>query len=155
MLLLTFNTGASSKLENAAVQMALERGVEGIIFAAMYHRSVRVPKDAFRLPLVLVDCFAPKSPVPSVVPDEFQGGYLATKLLLEKGHRRIAMINAGRKYPAAVGPGIILPRLRTGPHTSRICLTPYDLLVDGLFLRPRAWRRPRHFQCLGYISCYR
>jgi LacI family transcriptional regulator len=103
MLLLTFNTGGSSKLENAAVQMALERGVEGIIFAAMYHRSVRVPKDAFRLPLVLVDCFAPKSPVPSVVPDEFQGGYLATKLLLEKGHRRIAMINAGRKYPAAVG----------------------------------------------------
>ncbi|MEA3206629.1 MAG: LacI family transcriptional regulator [Verrucomicrobiota bacterium] len=103
MLLLTFNTGGSSKLENAAVQMALERGVEGIIFAAMYHRSVRVPKDAFRLPLVLVDCFAPKSLAPSVVPDEFQGGYLATKLLLEKGHRRIAMINAGRKYPAAVG----------------------------------------------------
>ncbi len=103
MLLLSFNTGGNSNLEDAAVQMALERGVEGIIFAAMYHRSVRVPKDAFRLPLVLVDCFAPNCPVRSVVPDEFQGGYLATKLLLEKGHRRIAMINADRKYPAAVG----------------------------------------------------
>jgi LacI family transcriptional regulator len=28
---------------------------------------------------------------------------LATKLLLEKGHRRIAMINADQKYVAAVG----------------------------------------------------
>jgi LacI family transcriptional regulator len=37
------------------------------------------------------------------VPDEVNGGYAATKLLLEKGHRRIAMINADLKYPAAAG----------------------------------------------------
>src|SRR5262249_43178063 len=92
MLLLTFNTGGDSIVEEAAVQMALERGVEGIIFAAMYHRAVQVPKDAFRLPLVLVDCFARDCTVRSVVPDEVKGGFSATKLLLEKGHRRIAMI---------------------------------------------------------------
>jgi uncharacterized protein (TIGR03118 family) len=103
MLLLTFNTAGNATMEEAAVQMALERGVEGIIFATMYHRAVQVPKDAFRLPLVLVDCFARNCPVPSVVPDEVNGGFLATKLLLEKGHRRIAMINADQKYPAAVG----------------------------------------------------
>ena len=103
MLLLTFNTAGNPAMEEAAVQMALERGVEGIIFATMYHRAVQVPKDAFRLPLVLVDCFARNCPVPSVVPDEVNGGFLATKLLLEKGHRRIAMINADQKYPAAVG----------------------------------------------------
>lgn len=83
--------------------MALERGVEGIIFAAMYHRAVKVPKDAVRLPLVLVDCFARNSQIRSVVPDEVNGGFSATKLLLEKGHRRIAMINADQKYPAAEG----------------------------------------------------
>jgi LacI family transcriptional regulator len=103
MLLLTFNTGGDPVIEEAAVGMALERGVEGIIFAAMYHRAVRVPKAALHLPLVLVDCFAPETPLRSVVPDEFQGGYRATKLLLEKGHRRIALINAAQKYPAAVG----------------------------------------------------
>jgi LacI family transcriptional regulator len=69
----------------------------------MYHRAVQVPKDAFRLPLVLADCFARNCPVRSVVPDEVNGGLLATKLLLEKGHRRIAMINADQKYPAAAG----------------------------------------------------
>ena len=103
MLLLTFNTAGNPAMEEAAVQMALERGVEGIIFATMYHRAVQVPKDAFRLPLVLVDCFARNCPVRSVVPDEVNGGLLATKLLLEKGHRRIAMINADQKYPAAAG----------------------------------------------------
>jgi LacI family transcriptional regulator len=103
MLLLTFNTGGEPAVEEAAVQMALERAAEGIIFAAMYHRAIRVPKTALHLPLVLVDCFAPDTPVRCVVPDEFQGGYRATKFLLEKGHRRIALINAARKYPAAVG----------------------------------------------------
>jgi LacI family transcriptional regulator len=103
MLLLTFNTGGDPAVEEAAVQMALERGVEGIIFAAMYHRAVQVPQDALRLPLVLVDCFAQDCTVRSVVPDEVKGGFSATKLLLEKGHRRIAMINADQKYPAAKG----------------------------------------------------
>ena len=103
MLLLTFNTAGDPAMEEAAVQMALERGVEGIIFATMYHRAVQVPKAALRLPLVLVDCFGRNCPVPSVVPDEFNGGLLATTLLLGKGHRRIAMINADQKYPAAAG----------------------------------------------------
>jgi LacI family transcriptional regulator len=103
MLLLTFNTGGAPAMQQAAVQMALERGVEGIIFAAMYHREVHVPRDAFRLPLVLVDCFSGNCPARSVVPDEINGGFSATKLLLDKGHRRIAMINADEKYPAAQG----------------------------------------------------
>jgi sucrose-6-phosphate hydrolase SacC (GH32 family) len=35
--------------------------------------------------------------------DSVHDRYTATKLLLEKGHRRIAMINADLKYPAAAG----------------------------------------------------
>jgi LacI family transcriptional regulator len=103
MLLLMFNTGGDPAVEEAGVESALERGVDGIIFAAMYHRSVRLPKNALRRPLVLVDCFAQDQVVPSVVPDEVNGGFTATGMLLEKGHRRIAMINANKKYPAAAG----------------------------------------------------
>jgi LacI family transcriptional regulator len=103
MLLLTFNTGGDPAVERAAVGMAIERGVEGIIFATMYHRAVDVPEDALGLPLVLVDCFPRNCSVRSVVPDEVHGGFSATKFLLEKGHRRIAMINANQKYPAAEG----------------------------------------------------
>jgi LacI family transcriptional regulator len=129
MLLLTFNTGGDSTVEEAAVQMALERGVEGIIFAAMYHRAVQVPKDAFRLPLVLVDCFARDCTVRSVVPDEVKGGFSATKLLLEKGHRRIAMINADQKYPAAAG------RLRG----YRQALEEFSVIVEPELLRIGGW----------------
>jgi LacI family transcriptional regulator len=103
MLLLMFNTGGDPVVEEAGVESALERGVEGIIFATMYHRAVQVPKNALRVPLVLVDCFARNGTVCGVVPHEVNGGYTATKLLLEKGHRRIAMINADLKYPAAAG----------------------------------------------------
>lgn len=90
-------------VEKDAVHAALEREVEGIIFATMYHRALEVPEAAYQLPLVLVDCFAPGKRCTSVVPDEAGGGYAATKMLLEKGHRRIAMINADLKYPAARG----------------------------------------------------
>lgn len=103
MLLLMFNTGGDQAAEEAIIESALERGVEGIIFATMYHRAVELPKNALRIPLVLVDCYARNATVCSVVPDEVNGGYAATKLLLEKGHRRIAMINADLKYPAAAG----------------------------------------------------
>jgi LacI family transcriptional regulator len=129
MLLLTFNTGGDPAVEEAAVGMALERGVEGIIFATMYHRAVQVPKDAFRLPLVLVDCFAGDCSVRSVVPDEVNGGFSATKLLLEKGHRRIAMINADQKYPAAEG------RFRG----YRQALEEFRVTVDPQLVRVGGW----------------
>jgi LacI family transcriptional regulator len=103
MLLLMFNTDGDPAAEEASVESALERRVEGIIFATMYHRAVQLPKNALRAPLVLVDCFARNGGFCSVVPDEVNGGFAATKLLLEKGHRRIAMINADLKYPAAAG----------------------------------------------------
>jgi LacI family transcriptional regulator len=103
MLLLMFHTGGDPVVEEAGVEAALERSVEGIIFATMYHRAVRLPKNAFRLPLVLVDCFTGDGSVPSVVPNEIDGGFTATNLLLQNGHRRIAMINADEKYPAAAG----------------------------------------------------
>src|SRR5258708_13668902 len=103
MLLLMFNTGGGPDVEAAGVEAEWEGGVEGIIFATMYHRAAEVPKPACRVPLVLVDCFARNGSPPSVVPDEVGGGFSATKLLLEKGHRRIAMINADQKYPAAAG----------------------------------------------------
>jgi LacI family transcriptional regulator len=103
MLLLMFNTSGDPALEEACVESALDRGVDGIIFATMYHRAVRVPKNAHRCPLVLVDCFAQGGVARSVVPDEVNGGFVATRTLLDKGHRRIAMINADHKYPAAAG----------------------------------------------------
>ena len=129
MLLLTLHTGGDRSIERAAVQAALESHVKGIIFATMYHRAVEVPEAAFELPLVLVDCFASSGPYTSVVPDEIGGGYAATRCLLERGHRRIAMINADLKYPAAAG------RLKG----YRKALREFGVKFDSTLLRTGGW----------------
>lgn len=92
-VLLTVNTGGKPDIEKAAVEVMLERQVEAIIYAAMWHRMVELPPNIRNVPVVLLDCFCEDRSLPSVVPDEFQGGYDATETLLKKGHQRVAFIN--------------------------------------------------------------
>ncbi len=103
LLLLSINTAKLSSRKEAAVDMLLYRQVEGIIYAAMYHREV-VPPEAIRsVPTVLLDCYMADQSLPSVVPDEYLGGYTATEHLLDKGFRRIGMINHTEAQAAATG----------------------------------------------------
>ena len=102
-LLLLMNTGGNKDVEMAAVNMLLERQVEGIIYATMYHRPVNPPAALRGVPVVLLDCFVPDRSLPSVVPDEVQGGRTATEYLLNQGHRRIGFINDVDPIPAAAG----------------------------------------------------
>ncbi len=102
-LLLLVNTSNNDELQCAAIQTMLERQVEGIIYAAMYHRPVTPPPFLKEVPTVLLDCFAPDHSFPSVVPDEVQGGRAATTALLKKGHRKICFINNVDPIPATSG----------------------------------------------------
>lgn len=92
-LLIIVNTGGDPSLEEAAVELLLERRVEGIIYASMAHRAVRPPANLREVPAVLLNCFCADRSLPSVVPDEVGGGRVATEVLLGKGHRRIGFIN--------------------------------------------------------------
>lgn len=76
-----------------AIEFLLERQVAGIIYAAMFHREVSLPDNAFQTPMALANCYVADRSLPSAVPDEFQGGYTMTRQLLEAGHRRIAFLN--------------------------------------------------------------
>ncbi len=108
-VMLVVNAGYGTDMTEASLEALLERRVEGIIYAAMYHRAVEVIPQMSQVKVVLANCFAADRSLPSVVPDEFSGGYHATKALLEKGHRRIAFINLGRDkrpeipIPAGIG----------------------------------------------------
>lgn len=101
-LLLVINTERDLQVEGEATEMLLERRVDGIIYATMYHREVAVPEVPASMPVVLLDCFDRDRKYASVVPDEFQGGYLATKTLLEQGHTGVGFINVDNP-PAARG----------------------------------------------------
>jgi LacI family transcriptional regulator len=124
-LLLIINTGEQAELQTAAVEVLLERQVEGIIYATMYHRAVQVPPNVREVPVVLLDCYTEDRSLPSVVPDEVGGALRATQALLAKGHRRIGLINVGRRYPASIG------RLQG----YREALTAYDVAFDETLVR--------------------
>lgn len=102
-LLMIVNTGDNASIKAAAVELMLERQVEGVIYASWFHRQVDPPATLYEVPSVLVDGFSADRSLPSVVPDEVAGGRHATQVLLNKGHRRIGFINVGSRIPAAVG----------------------------------------------------
>lgn len=102
-MLLVVNTGSNPELEHAAVEMLLERQVEGMIYATMYHRPIEPLPAYAQAPTVLLDCFSPDHALPSVVPDEEQGGYDATMYLIRHGHRRIGFVNDSGPIPATLG----------------------------------------------------
>jgi LacI family transcriptional regulator len=102
-MLLVVNTDLNPDIERVAVEMMLERQVEGLIYATMYHRPVTLPAAFRQVPTVLLDCYVEDRSLPSVVPDEVQGGQTATQTLLQKGHRRIGFINNVDPIPATFG----------------------------------------------------
>lgn len=73
----------------------------GTIYATMYHRAVSPEPDGFRGPIVLANCFDPDRRLAAVLPDERGGGRAQAKLLLEAGHRRIAVIGLNPLVRAA------------------------------------------------------
>jgi LacI family transcriptional regulator len=103
MILLLVNTEEDPEIEKAAINMMLDRQVDAIIYASMYHRPVDPPDPMREVPVVLLDCYSEDQSLPSVVPDEVQGGRDATRVLLQKGHRRIGFINTVDRVPAAFG----------------------------------------------------
>ena len=102
-MLLVINTGNNRDIEHAALEMMLERQVEGLIYATMYHRTVEPPPALAQVPTVLLDCYVADRSLPSVVPDEVQGGRTATEVLLRNGHRRIGFINEVGPLPGMFG----------------------------------------------------
>jgi len=95
--------GPNQGLEDAAIEKLLEQRVEGLLYAATYHRGVHVPLSANEVPTVLINCFDADGKLPSIVPDERAGGRVAVERLLQAGHTRIGVINLDPNIPAAVG----------------------------------------------------
>ena len=112
MVLLVADSGGNARFAEAAVNVFRERAVEGIVYAAMYHRSVDLPAGLEGLPTVLANCFLENRKAPSVVPDEFYGGYQATAATIAAGHQRVGFINLWEEDPKIAPFPAIHGRLR-------------------------------------------
>jgi LacI family transcriptional regulator len=104
-ILMIVNTEDDPALTQAAIDVFLERDVEAIVYAAMWHRAVSLPASVRKVPVALANCFSAEGDLSSVVPDEERGGREATERLIAAGHRRIGFINFALNpdVPASVG----------------------------------------------------
>jgi len=102
-ILLMASTGGDPELEEADVETMLAHQVDGIIYATMSHHKANPPEALHEIPCVLLNCYDADFLFPSVVPDEAKSATIATKALLQKGHRRIGFINCVENVPAATG----------------------------------------------------
>jgi LacI family transcriptional regulator len=130
-LVLTVDSGGDPAKEDAAVAELLDRRVDGIVYAAMSLRRVRVPEGLHRTHSVLANCIPEDGSLPAVIPAERAGGRAAARLLLAQGHREVAVVG-GESDIASVerlngfrdalrAAGITVPRervVRTGGEIS-------------------------------------
>ncbi|WP_322799176.1 LacI family DNA-binding transcriptional regulator [Thermoflexus sp.] len=83
--------------ERAIVEMLAAKQVDGIIVAASRLGSRYLPLlEALRIPIVLINSHQTGPYVYSVATDNVHGGYLATRYLIDLGHRAIAYIGNRR-----------------------------------------------------------
>jgi LacI family transcriptional regulator len=103
-VLMVVNIERNRRRQQQALDMLLERRVEGLVFASYYHREIEVPAELRTVPSVLLNCFDAQAQLASFVPDDAQAGFDATQLLIDQGHKRIALIS--------LDPAIVAAKLR-------------------------------------------
>ncbi len=102
-LLLLLTSGGDAELEDRELQALVDRQVDGIIYASMFHHVVRPPARLAETTAVLLDARTAAGEFSSVVPDEVGGARDAVEELLAHGHRRIGFVNNFEDYPAPTG----------------------------------------------------
>ena len=143
-LLLIVNTGSPFDGEHEprsrdAVSQLLERQVDGIILAAMFHQRIIVPVGLEEVPSVLVDATCDDPTISSVVPNSRAAAAVATHRLIDAGHRRIGHITVDQPRAAA-------PPLRIDGY--REALASADLAFDEALVV----RRPESDQRNGRLA---
>jgi LacI family transcriptional regulator len=83
-VMLVLETGGDPAREMQAIEAALDRQVDGIIFAAMRAREVFIPAVPMATRVVMLNGTSSKFKA-SVLPDELEGGRLAVRVLREAG----------------------------------------------------------------------
>lgn len=93
-ILITIPITDAPYAEAEAIKTALQRDVDGIVFAADYYRRRNIPTVPDTTPFVFLDCISTGSNpvVTEVIADEAQGAYEAASHLISAGHTRIGYV---------------------------------------------------------------
>jgi LacI family transcriptional regulator len=89
-------TGSERRRREQAVQAMLDRRPDGLIFGLMGAKRIDVPRATSGLPVVILNGTG-SAKHSSVIPAEFEAGSEIANLVVQAGHRRIAIVG----YPSA------------------------------------------------------
>lgn len=79
-------------LFNKMESVMLSRQVDGLIYVGCHSHNIMPLREHDKIPLICAYCFSNDDKIPSVIYDDRAAAYDVTKLLVKKGHTRIAMI---------------------------------------------------------------
>nr|WP_294695349.1 LacI family DNA-binding transcriptional regulator [uncultured Friedmanniella sp.] len=103
---LTFigETRRDPKLEAALIEEFLNEQVTDFVFATVYPRQIRVPRQLADARVVLLNCAASRDSFAAVLPDEVEAGRTAAGVLLDAGIRQgIHLVGDRAPHPYAPG----------------------------------------------------
>jgi LacI family transcriptional regulator len=87
-------TDEDPRIENEAIETALSKNVDGIIIfpTCKTEEGINLIRK-HRLPFILIGRRLQGTKMDYIISDDVNGGYLATKYLLDKGHRNILLFS--------------------------------------------------------------
>jgi LacI family transcriptional regulator len=91
-------SGNNVQREIDAIESMIGKGVEGILITTSAQADISMYRSIFasvKIPIILVDRIIPTLSNSSITFNHKKGGYLATRYLIELGHRRIACLAGG------------------------------------------------------------
>jgi len=129
-------TRGDPEIEEAVFAQLATLPLLGLIYGAIQTRRIAPTPALYRIPTVLLNCYAADRSLPSIVPGEVLGGRVATERLIRSGHRRIAMIEGESGMDAS----------RDRLKGYRQALANHDILFDPDLVRPGNWEPSAGYQ---------
>lgn len=126
MTVFVTNRGADRSISDILAEIKQFRP-KTIGYAAMYHKSVRLPPQAAGSIRLMINCTDADNRVPAIVPDNELAAYTITAHLIAAGRRRIAFLNL---------PVLVAGKLREKGF--RRAVAEAGLPPDAIWVRPAA-----------------
>lgn len=102
-IMLIMSTGGEKEVEEREIEAVWRHQVDGVIYADTAHRIIDIPEALEGKPVFLANAEATRGDFWSVFPDEIQGGYIATRELIDAGHAEIGFVSTAMDIPARAG----------------------------------------------------
>mgnify|MGYP002778723725 CR=1 FL=1 len=96
------NSASSPAREKDYLEVLLDKQVDGIIFLDNVVKERALPSWHLNgVPIVFLNQYVTQPGYHSILPDDYQGGLIATEHLIARGHERVAYINGRLKHEAS------------------------------------------------------